>query len=534
MLVEIKCDIFKNKIVNFHSGLNVVLGDENASNSIGKSNLLLIVDFVFGGETYLTHSSDVVQEIGHHEFYFCFEFDKRYKFKRTTNNAENLFQCNENYEILKSISLSEFTTFLQNSYGINYVDSTFRALVSLYIRVWGKYNYDIKKPLKTYENDGNEKLGIYNLIKLFNKYNELKEINDRINKDTDSKKTITSMYRSEYATKITKAQYNKNQREIENISNEIEDIKQNILKYVVNVEELIDKELLELKKEKNKLLDIKNDYENRLLRINRNLDSKSNLSSKHLQKLQEFFPNSNIPKIEEIEQFHIKIKNILASEIKKTKEDLEYRISIINNGIDDVDKRISDYLQNTTNPNVIIDKVYDLTIMLNEIRNTNKIYSVKITKEESIKLAKDELYIKLETIIDDIRNSINAKMIEINVKIYNNKNSPIINIEKNSYSLVKPNDTGTGTSYMNLLIFDLAILQLTNLPLIVHDSVLFKNIENHAMENLIKFYDEFEKQIFIAVDEHKKYSNVVSILEKQQVIKLDSENVLFIKKWSKT
>ena len=49
MLVEIKCDIFREKAVKFHSGFNVVLGDEKASNSIGKSNLLLIIDFVFGG-----------------------------------------------------------------------------------------------------------------------------------------------------------------------------------------------------------------------------------------------------------------------------------------------------------------------------------------------------------------------------------------------------------------------------------------------------------------------------------------------------
>ena len=52
MLVEIKCDIFREKAVKFHSGFNVVLGDEKASNSIGKSNLLLIIDFVFGGNVF--------------------------------------------------------------------------------------------------------------------------------------------------------------------------------------------------------------------------------------------------------------------------------------------------------------------------------------------------------------------------------------------------------------------------------------------------------------------------------------------------
>ena len=56
MLVEIKSDIFREKTIEFHRGLNIILGDEKASNSIGKSNLLLIIDFIFGGETYIYHS----------------------------------------------------------------------------------------------------------------------------------------------------------------------------------------------------------------------------------------------------------------------------------------------------------------------------------------------------------------------------------------------------------------------------------------------------------------------------------------------
>lgn len=533
MLVEIKCDIFRSEIIKFHSGLNVILGDEKASNSIGKSNTLLIIDFIFGGDTYITHSNDVVNEMGHHAFYFCFEFEKKYRFKRITNDAKNIFECDDHYRTIKSISIDEFTKFLQNKYNINYVDTSFRALVGLYIRVWGKYNYDIKKPLKTYKDDANEVVGINNLIKLFDKYKELKEINDKITIAISSKNTIKAMYKNEYANKITKTQYKKNLIQIENISNEIEDIKQNILKYIVNIEELINKEVLELKKEKNKLLDIKNDFDNRLLRINRNLENKSNLSSKHLEKLYEFFPNSNISKISEIENFHSKLKNILASEIKKSKSIIEEKISLIDIELEDINYKITAHLENNSNPKVIIDKVYELTINLNEIKNTNKIYDDKITKDIEIKNAKEELLGKSKSIIHDIKNGINTKMNDIYREIYNDENSPILIIEHNKYLLEKPNDTGTGTGYMNLLIFDLAILQLTNLPVIAHDSILFKNIENYAMENLIKFYDKSVKQIFIAIDEHKKYTSVISILEKQKVIQLDQENVLFIKKWGK-
>lgn len=49
MLVEIRCDKFKKKVITFHKGLNVVLGDNKGTNSIGKSTLLMVIDFIFGG-----------------------------------------------------------------------------------------------------------------------------------------------------------------------------------------------------------------------------------------------------------------------------------------------------------------------------------------------------------------------------------------------------------------------------------------------------------------------------------------------------
>lgn len=48
MLKRIRCDKFREKEIIFHPGLNAVIGDEIASNSIGKSTLLMIIDFVFG------------------------------------------------------------------------------------------------------------------------------------------------------------------------------------------------------------------------------------------------------------------------------------------------------------------------------------------------------------------------------------------------------------------------------------------------------------------------------------------------------
>lgn len=62
MLKQIKCDKFRLPIVTFHEGLNVVAGDSNAANSIGKSTMLMIIDFAFGGSSYITKSNDAIDK----------------------------------------------------------------------------------------------------------------------------------------------------------------------------------------------------------------------------------------------------------------------------------------------------------------------------------------------------------------------------------------------------------------------------------------------------------------------------------------
>ena len=75
MLIEIRCDKFMDsgKVrppITFEKGLNTILGASRASNSIGKSTFLMIIDFVFGGKDYVTLNNDVERNIGIHEIKF--------------------------------------------------------------------------------------------------------------------------------------------------------------------------------------------------------------------------------------------------------------------------------------------------------------------------------------------------------------------------------------------------------------------------------------------------------------------------------
>ena len=56
MLKEIICSKLADKKIVFNKGLNVVVGDDDAANSIGKSSALLLIDFAFGGKSYSANS----------------------------------------------------------------------------------------------------------------------------------------------------------------------------------------------------------------------------------------------------------------------------------------------------------------------------------------------------------------------------------------------------------------------------------------------------------------------------------------------
>mgnify|MGYP005895243549 FL=1 len=106
MLVEVRCDKFVSngktrEPIRFHAGLNAVLGDDNGSNSIGKSTFLMILDFVFGGSDYVKKCVDVQENVKEHTICFAFSFDgQTYYFSRNTVDYNNVVKRDAEYQAL--------------------------------------------------------------------------------------------------------------------------------------------------------------------------------------------------------------------------------------------------------------------------------------------------------------------------------------------------------------------------------------------------------------------------------------------------
>ena len=77
--------------IDFDEGLNVVLGSNTGTNSIGKSSLLLLIDFAFGGDSFFKSEANFVNFIGDIELTFGLKFNSiENQYKRSTKSPEML------------------------------------------------------------------------------------------------------------------------------------------------------------------------------------------------------------------------------------------------------------------------------------------------------------------------------------------------------------------------------------------------------------------------------------------------------------
>lgn len=534
MLKKICCENFQQKEVIFNSGLNAVVGDNIATNSIGKSTILMIIDFVFGGEDYIKKNHDAVEQLGHHEFRFVFEFDnEKFFFIRNTNEYKFIAKCNEKFEITKVDKIENYTDWLQEKYFCKLEDLSFRNIVGRYFRVYGKENLNERKPIQYFEKE-RAAMSISALMKLFDKYKTLKAFEEQIKILKSEKVTLVDAAKKDLIPHVvTKTLFGKNEKKIVELTDELKILKRDIITASVDIEALVSKEILKLRREKSVLITKKNMLESRLIRTQTNLKNKNVNIQTELEQFVKYFPNFNIQKVQEVDRFHKTITGILKNELQIAEKDIKAQIVEIEYKITEIDENIEEKLNIKNAPQFAVDKVVEIVAQIKQLSDENGYYTKKKSIEENISTTTNDLSSLKEQALDEICNQINVKMYELNKTIYTDgRRAPNLNIHWNKYTFNTYGDTGTGTAFANLITFDLALLELTCLPAIAHDLPLLKNIENLALENIIELYSKSKKQIFIAIDKINSYSEESeNIIEKHKVLQLSKDKILFIKNW---
>lgn len=535
MLTEVRSEVFRTKQVQFHSGLNVVLGDENASNSIGKSTMLMVIDFCFGGSTFTTYNKDIVTELGHHDYCFAFQFgDAAYRFRRGTREPEVVYMCNEDYVPQSSMSLDKYTAFLMRSYGISLENISFRSLVGLFVRVWGKDNLAVNRPLHNVQAQAAQEC-VTNLIKTFGRYGEIRSLVEALTTAEAQHNAITMAHKNKVIPLIGQRQFLANRETIERLERELLDIKANLAKYATNLSELVNSRVLELKNEKDNLLALRQRVASRLLRVQRNLGENRHIKSKHFRGLLEFFPVVDQSRLARVEEFHSGVAKLLRAELKDSERDLAAQVSRIDDAISEIDKRMAEALKSVDEPEGMVDQVLGIASALQAAKYENERFQRARDLKASVQSLREGLAQVKSKVLQAVEDLVNDGLRKVVASVFgSDRKSPHITLREKSYTYVVNEDTGTGTAYASLIVLDLTVFQITELPILAHDSVLFKNIENDSASRLFRVYDQVDKQSFVAIDEVQKYGpEAASLLRERSAIQLDSEHVLYIKNWRK-
>ncbi len=543
MLIEMTSPVFKEKgerrpPIRFKEGLNVVLGKEDGENSIGKSSALLAIDFVFGGDTYL--HSDGVKHIGPHTIFFTFLFNgKEYRFARSTASSDEIHHCSESYELTGAVwSKREFTDWLKERYAIDFPGLSFRETVSSFFRVYGKENLDERRPPKGLPGGGMRK-SIEVLVKLFNRYGDVQIYSDRLEEQKNKLTAFREARKYRFVPDLVggKTQYEDNLIQIRSLQAQLDNL--TLEQIADHTEEDIEKSRMKSQLQATKLraeteLQSK---QRRLELLKMSLEYGLYPTEADLSALQEFFPSVNLRKLYEVENYHKKLATILDEQFVAERQSVEMEISLLQSYIKELQKQITDlgFVGNLSKE--FLDRHSEIKGKIDAIRLQNEAYLTLTDLQDAKRRADDMLKRGIEDILSEIERALNDKMKEFNDTLFvDSRKAPQIRFhEYNSYEFETPDDTGTGSNYKGMVVYDLAMLYLTALPTIAHDSLILKNISDGAVNGIMKIYAASKKQVFIAFDKQAAYRpDTQKILSDNTVLKLSDNNCeLYGQSWNK-
>jgi len=534
MLKEIVCVHFKNGKIEFHQGLNVILGDDDAKNSIGKSTALMVIDFIHGGNSFLADDAGAIKALEHHHYDFAFAFEGiNYHFSRSTDESDLVYVCDDKYSRLSNMSIEDFRSNLKDLYNLDSLESSFRNIVGPFARIW-KGGLEPDQPFigALKESTG---AAVGRLIDLFGRSSDIAQEKKAMDEQKERKKLISSSMSANIIPSIGKSQYETNVSSIHENNVKIEELKRGFGGALNAYEALFDDELRVIKQKKDELTQLRGDLQGKIRRLQREISGITPRLAANIALISEFFPTVNVERIEQVEAFHQKIGRIVKKELKEELEISFNEDKSLNDEIFALDAVLREALESKGMPDDLFNRVFELKEKTDRAAEENKFFEKKMQLDEAIKLSALRLEAIYTKIFLDIESKINAKLKAFNKVVYGVKrNSSELRLKSaNSYSFTSPDDTGTGKSYAGLIGFDAAMLSLTRLPFIIHDSVIYKNIEVAATRRIVRILSAVKtKQIFLSFDEAHKFGVLTeSILMRFKVLKLGHDDLLYNKDW---
>ncbi len=540
MLKEIYCAKFTEqyKRISFEPGLNTILGSSGRSNAIGKTTLLQIIDYAFGGNDYhKTYEKELKRFVGEHNIYFTFEFEGVMNyFFRNLSDTNEVCQCDKEGHLIKKMPLDEYRDFLQEQYKVDRPGIKFGNICSRFFRYYGRENTLERYPLLIQPREQGEKAVDF-LIALFG-YNKilvsLKSMEDELG-------VSASQLRGQKKQPIDTSKIEYNQKSIESLEKRLKELMQNSDNAQMGVFGFDEKTYNRANKMRKELQGLIN-RRNRLCLQVTALKDRTNLngydSEEEFKSLQKFFPEIDIRAFTEIEDFHKDIRKILNSELTEEIERLEPIIDYCEKEIARLKEKVLNSGMTKGMSETVLSQCVQISKSIDRYRDANNklIQQRELQKNrEQAESRLNQLFNEQSKVIAQIVSEINDQMHKMNAFVTeDSETSPILKISENKdIDFQTPGNTSEGAAFKSMILYDLSLLQLCPLPALIHDSNILKILGYLQLEHILELYGDSSKQIFIAFDKpNSTTSNAYRILNGTTRIQLSKDQPLFGTDWS--
>ena len=153
------------------------------------------------------------------------------------------------------------------------------------------------------------------LIKTFDRYAAIRDVSRKLDDTEKALKAWSAAKNYKVIPAIKKKAYEDNQNRIATLEGELADVRLHLAQYTSNVSEVVNRELLELKEEKDRLLDVRMTVASRYQRVQSNLRNNRTVRSENFKELANFFPTIDQDRLAKVEEFHNGVARLLRIEL---------------------------------------------------------------------------------------------------------------------------------------------------------------------------------------------------------------------------
>lgn len=238
----------------------------------------------------------------------------------------------------------------------------------------------------------NEKAGhpINALLKLFDLYSSIKQLEELANKKSDEFKVFSGAQKYKFISVIGKRQRDKNDKLLQDLQNKKEEITERLNKNLLDFTSEKADIVLTLKRE---LADYNKKIraqKSKLILLQENLEGERIIEKEDMDNIQKFFPEVNLKLLVEVQHFHKEIGIVLKEEIKDEIKNIQGIINIIIPKKEIVEEKLKEISETSNLSQVVLIEFAEIQKQIEKIENEIEFYDKKITLDKEKKMLSNE------------------------------------------------------------------------------------------------------------------------------------------------